>query len=376
MDTLARDLFGMGFNEATSQFMNMVGTRGGIDADGKETKSTGLFAENEKLQKQIEGLNRDIAVAEGDEKAELERKKKYLIDSFAVRVRNLTNNYLQLYSTTGGLEEWQKKKIVEVLTLGLSSSSADSSSYQYQDTSSAYLNERSLAQERMVEQGLPTGPSLESLGYGSSIDMQAALNRFYGVTKQATADYKNALESTKLKDIRDEFYGAIQKIYDYAEQNKVAVDYDMIEKIQARYLQAVDAVLIPIINQYGINILNNNDFLDAVRRQVNGMIPSDDWRQSERNAKKFLSTKDFPTATVDVKKWLKKRYASGMRDRGISSDPEVTERLESIRDDINNGRNGAAKGKIESLMNGVKKSNFYISAIDFQTLSQLNDMLK
>ena len=106
------------------------------------------------------------------------------------------------------------------------------------------------------------------------------------------------------------------------------------------------------------------------------MIPSDDWKQSRRNAKKFLSSKDFPTATVDVKKWLKERYTSGMKNRNIDSDPEVTERLDSIRKDIDAGRTGAARGKIEDLKKGIQKANFYISSVDLADLNDLYNMVK
>ena len=106
------------------------------------------------------------------------------------------------------------------------------------------------------------------------------------------------------------------------------------------------------------------------------MIPSDDWRQSTKNAKKFLSTKEFPTAGVDVKKWLKQRYTSAMKDRGLESDPEVVRQLQSIRKDINDGNKGSAQAKITSLMNGVAQANYYISAKDFQTLTDYSKMVK
>ena len=138
----------------------------------------------------------------------------------------------------------------------------------------------------------------------------------------------------------------------------------------------MDAALIPVINQYGIGILNNTDFIDTVRKQVSGMIPSDDWKQSAKNAKRYLSSKEFPTTTVDVKKWLQKRYTSEMVDRGLASDQEVTDRLESIRADIDAGRYGSAKGKIEDLKTGVQKANFYISSKDLQTLNELYNMVK
>lgn len=287
------------------------------------------------------------------------------------------DKYQRMFSLTGGLEQWQKNRLVQLLTLGDAWSSGEYTSYQSEAASEAYLNERGLAMQRYVQAGLPAGPDLENLASGSnSIEIQAALNRFYGGPKQAATDYRNAVENTGLKNIRNEFYNVISQIYDSAEAQNKNPDYDMIEKIQARYLQAVDSVLVPIINQYGINILNNADFIDAVRKQVNGMIPSDDWRQSVRNAKKFLSSKDFPTTTVDVKKWLIQRYSSGMRNRNINSDQEVTNRLAEIKADIDAGRRGNAQGKIKSLMDGVNKANFYISSTDLQTLTQYNNMLK
>lgn len=375
-NTLARDLFGMGMDDAKNQFMNLVGNKESVDpVTGKIRPATGLFKENQELKKKIQAIDSDIAFADGERKAELEKQKAELIENFTNRVSTLMHKYMQLYSITGGLEEWKKEKIVQLLTLGDAWTSADDESYQAGDASQAYLNERALAQQRYVNAGLPAGPSLESLPKGS-IELQAAVSRFYGTPKQATQDYKNAIEKSGVKNIRNEFYDAIQQIYDAADAQGKSPDYDLIERIQARYLQSIDAVLIPIINQYGVNILNNNDFIDAVRRQVNGMIPSDDWRQSTKNAKKFLSTKEFPTATVDVKKWLKQRYSSGMRDRGLDSDSEVTQMLESIKKDIDAGNRGTAKGKIESLRSGINKSNYYISAKDFQTLTDYYDMVK
>ena len=376
MDTLARDLFGMGFDDATNQFMSMIGSPTKF-VDGKEIKATGLFAESEKLKKEIENLDRQIAVTKGEEKEEKEKEKAEKIQNFTKRVAGLVNNYMNLYTITGGLQEWQKAKIVSILTLGSAFSSAGSESYQYQDMSESYLNERALAQQRYVDAGLPAGPSEESILSGdNSIEIQAALNKLYGAPKQATADFTNALNETGLKDIRNEFYDAIEKIYDTADAQGIDPDYDLIEKIQARYLQSVDRVLVPIINQYGIDILNNNDFIDKVRRYVNGMVPSNDWKQSARNARKYLSKKDFPLATVDVKKWLTQRYSSSMRDRGLDSDAEVSRILKEIKADIDAGRGGAAKGKIQDLFNGVQRSNYYISANDLKLLTQYNNMVK
>lgn len=381
-DTLARDLFGVGFDNAKNQFMALVGSPSTIDANGKETKATGLFAENEKLKKQIETKDKEIAYASADRVKELEEEKRNLIQNFTDKVVNLTNKYMSLYTQTGGLEEWQKEKLVKLLTLGEAYSSADSTSYQYADISEANLDERSLAQQRYVDAGLPAGPSLASLGqrdtgtFINSIETQAAINRFYGAPKQASTDFDRAVKNAGLKNIRDEFYDAVSKVYDTAEANNETPDYDMIEKIQARYLQAVDSALVPIINQYGISILNNSSFIDTVEKYVNGMIPSDDWKQSTKNAKKYLSTKEFPTATVNVKKWLIQRYSSGMKDRGLASDSEVTNTLNAIKEDIDSGRKGAARGKIESLMKGINRANYYISSNDFQTLSNYYNMVK
>ena len=375
-NNLARDLFGMGFNAARDQFNAIVGNPNKVTEDGKEIKATGLFAENEELQRKIKALDTKIATATDDEKKEYEEQKKKLTDDFINRVSNLMNNYQRLFQVTGGLQQWQKARLVQILTLGNSYSSANDDSYQAASSNQAYLDERGLAIQRYQQIGLPSGPTQENLAGTDSFDIQAAVGRFYGVSKQATQDFKNAVENSGMKDVKDEFYNVMQQIYDAADEQGAKPDYDLIERIQARYLQMVDATLIPLINRYGINILNNNDFIDAVRRQVNGMIPSDDWRQSTKNVKRFLSTKEFPTATVDVKKWLKQRYSSGMRNRNLSSDPEVTERIEAIRNDIDAGRMGAAAGKIDDLRTGINKANFYISSEDLMVLNQLNNMVK
>lgn len=381
-ETLARNLFGIGFNNAKQQFMEMVGKEASVDANGKETAATGLFAENEKLQTQIATINKQMAYASDEEKEELGKKKQELTDAFTNRVKNLTENYMKLFSITGGLETWQKKKIVNILNLGKYYSSAEDSSYQSNDTETAALDEYALARQRYVNTGLPAGADLSSLvknnngNLTNSLELQAAVDRYYGVKKQASADFESSLENTNLKEIRAKFYDAIQKVYDIADRDNTTPDYDLIEKIQARYLQAFDATLIPIIQKYGVSILNNNDFINGVREYVNGMIPSDDWRQSVRNAKKFLSTKDFPTATVDVKKWLTERYTSSMKNRNLSSDEEVITRLEEIKNDIDKGLNGQAKGKIESLKKGIDKANFYISADDLRTLNKYYNMVK
>ena len=106
------------------------------------------------------------------------------------------------------------------------------------------------------------------------------------------------------------------------------------------------------------------------------MVPSNDWSQSVRNAKKYLSKKDFPLATVDVKKWLIDRYSSSIKNRNIASDSTVTQQLNAIKEDIDAGRTGAARGRINSLKSGIQKANFYISSQDMLTLNQYNNMVK
>lgn len=384
IETLSRDLFGTGFHDADNQFMALIGNPSSVDPEtGKEKKATGLFAESEKISKQLEALDKQVAFANTDEeKQNLYDQKEKLVEDFGKRVASLMNNYMQLYTITGGLEDWRKKKLIQILGMGGAVSSATQGSYQEADASQASLDEWALGRQRYVELGLPTNPTIESLAVNkngntnNTIELQTAIDRFYGAPKQAAQDYKTAIKEAGLKDIKNEFYDAIEKIYDTAEANGVDPDYDMIEKIQARYLQAVDAVMVPIINQYGISILNNNDFINEVRSELGGMIPSDDWRQSVRNKKKFLSSKDYPLAAVDVKKWLQDRYKSGMRNRGLDSDQVVKDRIANVEGMIDRGEKGKAKGEIESIMNGVDKANFYISSTDYQRLLELYDMVK
>lgn len=383
METIARNQFGLGFNAATNQFMNLIGNASGYNTEtNKEVKATGLFKESEDLEKKIEAINKQIAYADDDEKTKLEEEKQSLINEFTERVKKLVNKYMEMYTITGGLEDWQRSKIISLLNLGKAYSSAASSSYQAEEASAAAIDEYSLGRQRYVDAGLPSGPTLESIARKEngdvvgSIGLQAAINKYYGTSKQATTDVSNAFDEANIKEIRNKFYAAVQAVYDYADKTNTTPDYDMIEKIQARYLQSVDAVLVPIIQKYGINILNNSTFIDKVEKFVNGMIPSNDWKQSSTNARKYLSTKQFPLATVNVKKWLIERYTSNMVDRGLGSDAEVTQQLESIKNDIDNGRHSTAKGKIESLRDAIKKSSYYISETDLKTLSDYYSMVK
>lgn len=382
-EKLSQELFGIGFDDSKNQFMELVGSPSSIDyKTGKETKATGLFKESEDLQKQLDNIDKEIAISPEDKKAELEELKQKKIDEFGERVKNLTNKYMELYSNAGGIEDWQRKKLIQILNLGNTTSSAPAGSYQAADANQAALDEYALGRQRYIDLGLPTNPTIEALtpnkngNLTNTVELQAAIDRFYGAPKQAAQDYKTAVEKAGLKDIRDEFYNAIEKIYDTAEAQGIDPDYDMIERIQARYLQAVDAVMVPIINQYGISILNNNDFINEVRSELGGMIPGDDWKQSIRNKKKFLSKKDYPLASVDVKKWLQDRYKSGMRNRGLDSDQVVKDRISNVEDMIDRGEKGKAKGEIESIMRGVDKANFYISSTDYQHLLELYNMVK
>ncbi|MBQ1297414.1 MAG: hypothetical protein IIY21_25445, partial [Clostridiales bacterium] len=146
-NTIARDLFGIGFDNATNQFMNLVGNRAGRNEEGKVVKASGLFKERDELMQQLDTLTRDAAFATEEEQAEIEEKKQYLIESFTNRVATLVNKYMQLYSITGGLEYWQKKKIITLLDLANNTSSAPEGDYRQLSTNQAGIDEYSLARQ-------------------------------------------------------------------------------------------------------------------------------------------------------------------------------------------------------------------------------------
>lgn len=382
-EKLAQELFGMGFNEAKNQFMEMVGNKSEKDyKTGKVKKATGLFKEAEDLKAELANIDKEIATSPEDKKAELEAEKQKKIEAFGEKVKNMTNKYMQLYTISGGLEDWQRRKLIQVLNLGSSYTSAEEGSYQAASSDQASLDEYALGRKRYVELGLPSGPTVESLAQDRngklkrSIELQDSLDKLYGTPKQATQDIKNAIERSGLKDTKERFREAISAVYDEAEANGTDPDYDKIEKLQATYLQSVDAVLVPIINQYGSAILNDNNLINEMRSYLSGMIPSDDWKQSVRNKKKFLAKADYPLAAVDVEAWLKDRYSSSVRKRGFTSDQEVTNLLDAIASDIDSGRTGAARGKIEELKNAISSSQYYISAEDYQRLAELYNMVK
>ena len=377
---MAQNLFGIGFDDATTQFYEMIGSPSSVDETGRATKATGLFAEQEILQGQLEDIQKEMAYSSDSQVAELESKRQGLINEFTDKVATMVNKYMQLY-TNGGLPDWMRRKVITLLNIGTTINSFESGSYQAEAANQAGLNDYSAGLQRYVATGLPSGPTIESFARDESGDMEgsielrAALNRYYGSPRQATADFNTAVERAGLSDIRSEFREQINAIYDAADENNTAPDYDAIEKLQLQYLQAVDAVLVPILNEYGIAVLNNNDFLDEVRRYVNGMVPSDDWRQSVENNRYYLSSRQFPMAEADVQEWLIDRYSSSMRERSIESDQEVVDRLSDIRSDIDAGRMGAAESKIRSLLEGMQVADFYISPEDLNTLYEYQSML-
>lgn len=383
MDTIARDIWGIGFDQAKNQFMNLVGRPEEWNQQaGKVIPATGLFAEAKELENKVIAMDKKKAFAKEEDKAGIEAEKQQLIDDFGERVGNLMDQYQQMYSLTGGLQQWQRDRLLSLLMIGQQTSTGEEGSWESQAAQDAYFAERGLATERYVQAGLPSGPTLESLvrnksgSYENSIELQNAINRMYGTPKQAKQDFANVAKAADLKGTRNLFFDALDQVYDHAERTNTAPNYDLIERIQAQYLQSFDSVLMPIMQKYGVAILNDNGFINELRSYVNGMIPSDDWRQSTQNAKKFLSSREFPTASVDVEKWLKQRYSGSMRDRGIDSDKWVKDQLESIRRDIDAGNHGRASGKIEEINTQVGNSRYYISPADLKLLVSFKSMIK
>lgn len=383
IDTIARDIWGHGLDAAKTQFMNLVGRPATWNEQaGKVTPASGLFLEAESIQKKVADLDKQKAFAKDEDKDNIEVEKKKVVDEFGERVGNLMDQYQQMYSLTGGIEQWQRDRLVQLLMLGQQTSTGEEGSWESQASQDAYFAERGLAQQRYQQAGLPSGPTIESLvqrpsgTFENSIDLQVAINKMYGTPKQAKQDFLNLAKVGELKDIRNRFFDALDMVWDDAEKNGTSPDYNLIERIQAQYLQSFDKILLPVMEKYGIAILNDNGFINELRSYVNGMIPSDDWRQSTRNAKKFLSSKEFPTSTVDVEKWLKQRYASSMRDRGLDSDQWVKDQLESIRSDIDSGDHGRASGKIATLNTNIGNSRYYISPADLKLLVSFKNMVK
>lgn len=53
---------------------------------------------------------------------------------------------------------------------------------------------------------------------------------------------------------------------------------------------------------------------------------------------------------------------------------DITPQLKEIEADINSGRRGAARGKVESLINSLEQNNLYPN--DYKTLNKYYDMVK
>ena len=171
---------------------------------------------------------------------------------------------------------------------------------------------------------------------------------------------------TTLKDFRDKTFEEINAQYNSGRPN-----YDVIARLQARYLDAFDTLIRPIFETYGSALLNagqSSDIMQQFGAMLNGLIPSDEYRVDKKGRSIRQST---PYMRVDIKKWLQKNY--GNYPARNTTDFEGEDRLNGIRVDMDAGRTAVARAKVLAFIEDLKEGRV---SVDRARLEELQNILR
>lgn len=172
-----------------------------------------------------------------------------------------------------------------------------------------------------------------------------------------------------MKDYHDKIYAQISPEYD-----KAKPDYEKISKLQMEYLEQVSKnVIQPVLNTYGQSVLaagKSSEIMQEFGKILNGMIPSEEYRLDKKGRKIYQST---PYMTVDIKAWLNKNFKA--YGNNINTTTKATkDRLQSIRDSLDQGRKSTAKSKARALVQDISAGRASLSREELEWLQGvLND---
>ena len=273
-----------------------------------------------------------------DEIAEAKNEMNVKLDELYDSLERFVSAY---ENKNGTIDSAMAKQIITVLNTGQEVLEDDSTQRNERG-----LGNNSKALERYANLGLsPVGTYSGAYGegehaedevkYQGSPQWRIAKGAKYDLRSEAAAVLR-AGDAT-LEDLRKGYKDKISAAYD----NK---DYDELKRIQKEYLMAFDKVVGPIMATYGNGILSNGDVVEELTEMLStdsgknaDFIPRDDWTLGTNN--RWLSTKKYPIAGVDVKKWLKERYSND-----IYKTPTVRS-YSTAQDDIDEIKRLSAQGK-------------------------------
>lgn len=357
------------FNAARNEFYSLIDT---------------LTKEKDKLKLQLKGIDKQIR-EDGDSDS-LENKKQKLVDEYSKHVSEGVEKWQELFQYTGGINRTRKNQLLNLLNIGSDNiSEFDNTQWQSevaQDMNNAEYNEavsryNALGFDDPTPQLLPMYDKDGNVTQTANpIRVQDAINKRYGVPKQAAFDLKNIYETEtngiSLKDIRQNYYNKIQAIYDDADRSGTKPNYTAIANLQYQYLRVFDTYMGDFIKKYGVYTLQSSKVVDQLEDMLNGMIPSDETAPINKKTGKVMHV-STPMKKDDVKDWIAKHYGFGKYGDGSGepSDEEVTKAIDTINSSLKNGKVAQAKAVGRRINNRIANNEVYASGADMDVLSNL-----
>lgn len=325
---------------------NDVPTMQAAVADLRERRLNIIREYNEDLEKytgQFEGLND----SERKTKAAERREKK--IDDFTNDVSRLVDAYTKAGNALSD-------KQINTLMYLFDFNEGDEDTYDSQ-----------LARERYVEAGLPdlnpvnqvpkqdkeTGEVEEQNYFQRSLVYQNAVQGRYGIPREAAkavdsalADFKNTYKEYKkrVSDLNDKAYSASKGS---AERKRLQSE---VEKVQEEYLNQLYAVLTPVVQQYGTEVLSSNDVIESLQPYMSSMVP---YSSIKKYGLQFNSGNDIVWGQLSD--WVKSRWGASAPTAG--SDPEITDGIKQIKALKDQGRTAQAKSQARLLLDRIARGS-------------------
>ena len=325
---------------------NDVPTMQAAVADLRERRSTIIREYNEDLEKytgQFEGLN------DSERKAKATERREKKIEAFTNDVSRLVDAYTEAGNALSD-------KQINTLMYLFDFNEGDEDTYDSQ-----------LARERYVEAGLPdlnpvnqvpkqdkeTGEIEEQNYFQRSLVYQNAVQGRYGIPREAAkavdsalADFKNTYKEYKkrVSDLNDKAYSASKGS---AERKRLQSE---VEKVQEEYLNQLYAVLTPVVQQYGTEVLSSNDVIESLQPYMSSMVP---YSSIKKYGLQFNSGNDIVWGQLSD--WVKSRWGASAPTAG--SDPEITNGIKEIKNLKDQGKISQAKSQARLLLDRIARGS-------------------
>lgn len=325
---------------------NDVPTMQAAVADLRERRLNIIREYNEDLEKytgQFEGLN------DSERKAKAAERREKKIDDFTNDVSRLVDAYTEAGNALSD-------KQINTLMYLFDFNEGDEDTYDSQ-----------LARERYVEAGLPdvnpvpqvpkqdkeTGEVEEQNYFQRSLVYQNAVQGRYGIPREAAkavdsalADFKNTYKEYKkrVSDLNDKAYSASKGS---AERKRLQSE---VEKVQEEYLNQLYAVLTPVVQQYGTEVLSSNDVIESLQPYMSSMVP---YSSIKKYGLQFNSGNDIVWGQLSD--WVKSRWGASAPTAG--SDPEITDGIKQIKALKDQGKMAQAKSQARLLLDRIARGS-------------------